>query len=62
MGFFIGNNTFNDCSEMMSIAIPSTLKTIGNSSFYNCSNLKKIKMPTSVHFIDENAFSLLHAS
>ena len=38
----IGNNAFADCSNMISLKIPSTLKMIKSGAFKNCTSLSKI--------------------
>ncbi|SHM80525.1 leucine-rich repeat domain-containing protein, partial [Ruminococcus flavefaciens] len=38
----IGNNVFNDCTNMTSIIMPDTIKRIGNNAFKNCSSLPKL--------------------
>ncbi len=38
----IGNYAFYECSNLNSVTIPNTVKTIGDQSFYLCSSLKNI--------------------
>ena len=47
---------FMDCSELTTLIIPSSLKTIGNSAVAHCTNLKNIAIPEGVAKIDEYAF------
>ena len=57
----IGNGAFekeiDEPTNLKSVIIPNTVKSIGGSAFFNCENLKTIKIPNSVTSIDEEAFS-----
>ena len=48
---------FRNCSELTSIAIPSSVTIIGNSAFSGCNGLMSITIPNSVTSIGDNAFS-----
>ena len=48
----IGSYTFNNCSGLTSIIIPSSVTTIGQEAFNNCSGLTSIVIPSSVTSID----------
>lgn len=59
----IGNGAFNWCSnELVSITLPSTLKTLGYEVFQHCNMLKEITIPDGVtsigHSLFENCSSL----
>jgi len=41
----IGNNAFDGCSSLTSIAIPSSLKWVKTESFKNCTSLSKVIVP-----------------
>ena len=47
---FYGNSNVN------TVKLPSTIKTLGYNSFFGCSNLKEIIMPDSVSTIGKGAF------
>lgn len=59
----IVHNTFSGCSELTTVVLPLSLKTIGEKSFYDCINLKKIiysqslfEIPPALTKIGEKAF------
>lgn len=52
----IGNNTFNNCNNLLSIILPNSITTIGSYAFYNCCNLLSITLPNSVTTIGDYAF------
>ena len=52
---------FEDCVNLTSITLPSTLTSIGNSAFYNCSGLTSITIPEGVKEINSSAFSGCYA-
>lgn len=56
-GVRLGEKVFNECKELESITLPSTLTEIPLSTFENCSNLRKIDIPDAVTFIGKNAFN-----
>ncbi len=47
--------TEGDCSGLVSISIPVSVKSIGAHAFSGCTNLKSITIPNSVKQIGENA-------
>lgn len=49
----IGQNAFNDCTEMTSVNIPTTVTEIENSAFYYCTALTSVFIPESVTTIGE---------
>ncbi len=51
----IGAETFQDCSHLVSVTIPSTVRTIGDSAFARC-ELKTLLIPNGVTSIGEFAF------
>lgn len=51
----IGADAFNTCTELTSITIPNSVKTIGASAFA-LTGLKSITIPNSVVLIDAHAF------
>lgn len=52
----IGDECFNVCSELTSVTLPGTLKTIGKYGFSYCSKLTSISIPGSVESIDNYCF------
>lgn len=48
--------TFDNCTKLRDIKLPSTLKSLGSYSFYNCYNLKNITLPDSIVSINSWAF------
>lgn len=52
----IGNNAFQNCTDMTSIDLHDNITQIGKGAFGYCSNLKSIALPDSLKFIDQVAF------
>ncbi|MDE6367789.1 MAG: leucine-rich repeat domain-containing protein, partial [Muribaculaceae bacterium] len=52
----IGSNTFQNCTELISIVIPNSVTSISYGAFYKCSNLTSIEIPNSVTSIGNSAF------
>ena len=52
----IADSAFAACTNLQSIELPSTIKTIGSGAFYQCSKLEKIVIPILVDSIGEEAF------
>jgi uncharacterized protein YjdB len=52
----IAENTFLDCTNLVSIVLPYTVASIGNSSFEGCSSLKEINLPGGLTAIGDKAF------
>lgn len=50
------NYEFSGCTNLKSITLPSTIKSIGNNAFDGCSSLTTINIPDSVTSIREAAF------
>ena len=48
------SDSFDDCTNLRSVQLPSTLKTIGKYSFYACKNLESIVLPKG---LTKNLFS-----
>ena len=53
---FSSPSTFDICSDLTSITIPSGVTSIGAYAFYNCVNLTSINIPKSVTSIGSRAF------
>ena len=52
----ISATAFGNCSNLMSIKIPSSVTSIDRSAFYNCTSLLSIEIPSNVASIGINAF------
>jgi uncharacterized repeat protein (TIGR02543 family) len=52
-----GRDTFYNCSNLTSIILPNTLKTIEDDAFYGCDSLASVTIPASVTSIGNYAFS-----
>ena len=52
----IGEHAF-DASEIKSVFIPSSIKTIGNDAFYYCEYLESVRLPEGLVTIGERAFA-----
>lgn len=52
----IASNAFSNHTELTSVVIPDTTKTIFNSAFAGCNNIDKIVIPASTTEIYTNAF------
>lgn len=52
----IGDYSFEQCDNLMSVSIPDSVTTIGEAAFNTCSNLTSIAIPDSVKSIGEDAF------
>ena len=55
-GGWIHQRAFYDCTELTSITIPSSVKSIGNDAFAGCKSLTSIAIPSGVTSIGERAF------
>ena len=52
----IGDNAFEGCTSLKTVAFPASVTTIGWSAFEGCSSLKKVSIPASVTTIGESVF------
>ena len=52
----LGNNLFDDCTNLSSVSLPESLTQIGKSAFQGCASLKTIQLPNSIKNIGEKAF------
>ena len=53
----IGNQTFYNCKNIVSITIPDSVTSIGNEAFSSCESLTSITIPDSVTTIGDRAFN-----
>ena len=52
----IQNSAFKDCSNVTSVLIPSSIKSIGINAFENCSNIAEVVISEGVTLIGNNTF------
>ena len=52
----IGNMAFQDCIQLTSVMIPSSVISIGRDAFGGCTGLTNVTIPNSVTTIADNAF------
>ena len=52
----IGEYAFRDCTQLTSITIPNSVRTIKSYAFYNCTQIAAIHIPESVMTIEDGAF------
>ena len=52
----IGSFAFNECADLESISLPSSLESIGMYSFTKCTSLRTISIPNNVSSIGTYAF------
>lgn len=57
----VEEEAFQDCKQLKSITIPSTVKKIGTTAFSCCSNLRKVVLNEGLQKIDTLAFCGCHA-
>ena len=53
----IGENGFNECTQLKFVIIPDNITEIGAGAFSSCSSLTEITLPSSVTIIKERTFS-----
>uniref|UniRef100_A0A6C0JZV4 Uncharacterized protein n=1 Tax=viral metagenome TaxID=1070528 RepID=A0A6C0JZV4_9ZZZZ len=52
----IGTNAFFNCTNLSSVILPISLKTIASGAFSNCTSLTSITIPSSVKTLSTTAF------
>ncbi len=52
----VGENAFNNCTDLTSVTLPATIMSINERAFYNCPNLTTVNIPDGVTAIGESAF------
>lgn len=45
---YIPKNTFNNCTMLSNLTLPSTIKKIGVSAFRNCTSLEELELPNGL--------------
>lgn len=53
----IGMTAFSNCTNITSITIPDTVKTIGEKAFYSCYKLQKVTLPKGLTSMGAGVFS-----
>ena len=53
---FIYSSAFNNCSNLASIEIPTSVTSIGNNAFRNCSSLTSVVIPEGIKSISSYSF------
>lgn len=53
----IDDSAFSNCSNIVSVKLPNTIRSIGSRAFYGCSSLRNIIIPDSVKYIGFKAFA-----
>jgi len=53
----IGENAFANCTTLISVSIPDSVKSIGDSAFYKCTNLATVDIPNGVTNIGAHVFN-----
>ena len=53
----IGDNAFENCTNLTNITIPDTVTSIGQEAFSGCTSLTNITIPNTVTSIGDNAFT-----
>ena len=54
---FIENNAFDSCTNLKTVTIPGTVKSIGYWAFRNCGNLVSVSLGEGIESIDRGAFA-----
>jgi hypothetical protein len=49
----IGDEAFEDCSNLTTLTVPEGVVSIGNYAFYYCSSLKRLELPSSLTSLGE---------
>ena len=52
----IGDSSFAECTELLTVTIPETVTEIGDSAFFGCSSLSNVVIPEGVETIGSSAF------
>ena len=53
----IGASAFSSCSNLLTVELPNSVKTLGYRAFYFCSKITAITLPDALETIGEQAFS-----
>ena len=53
----IGDEAFENCSDLESVTIPNSVTSIGDAAFQGCNSLESVTIPNRVTSISDHAFS-----
>lgn len=53
----VEGHSFRDCTELTSVTLPNSVKTIGAECFSKCSSLTSVKLPNSISDLEDYCFS-----
>ena len=53
----IADDAFRNCSQLTSVTLPSTVRSIGQRAFRNCSSLSMVVLPDELEYIGKQAFA-----
>ena len=56
----LGNYTFANCTNVVSVSLPESLVNIGEFAFFQCGNLTEVIIPDAVKSIGRSAFQNCH--
>lgn len=54
----IGDNAFQNCSNLTTVSLPDSVERIGKWAFWCCESIQSINFPENLKVIDEQAFVL----
>ena len=54
--YIIGGEMFYSCTELESIVIPDSVRSVASSAFTNCKKLKTVQLPSNLYIIEQFAF------
>lgn len=55
-GFVIPSIAFRNCSNLVQVVLPNTIKSIGTNAFYGLKKLVAVNIPSSVRKVENSAF------
>lgn len=55
--YSIGDNTFNDCTNLTTVIFSTNVTSVGTNAFYNCVNLTNLTLPANLSWIGAGAFA-----
>ena len=52
----LGTNSFNKCTSLTSVTIPSSVTSLGGKCFYWCTSLTSVNIPSSIKALSDGCF------
>ena len=52
----VANYAFYNCSTLIAVSMPSSVKTVGRAAFYDCSALASVELPKTLEVIQDYTF------